>query len=125
MLVTGMELIFKYFAGLNGWVIDARIDGWALAALAIALLAWTPAYFKSPLSLLAVVLALDVAVPLIALMDMQVLSSTFSPVAGNFLLLAGLFGLYTATAVVLNTVYGRVILPTGGQIGRASCRVRV
>lgn len=42
MLVTGLELIFKYFAGIYGWAVDARIDGWAWLALSIALITWTP-----------------------------------------------------------------------------------
>ncbi|MTI85948.1 MAG: hypothetical protein FH756_19145 [Firmicutes bacterium] len=116
MLVTGLELIFKYFAGINGWAIDARIDGWAWLALAIALLTWTPGYFKAPLSLLGVVLALDVAVPVIALMDLTWLPRSLHMVSGPFLLIAGLFGLYTAAAVVLNTVFERTVIPTGGPL---------
>lgn len=116
MLVTGLELIFKFFASVNGWKIDARIDGWAWLPLAIALLTWTPGYFKSPLSLLAVVLALDVAVPTVAFMDMGVWPKSMSIVSGNFLLLAGIFGLYTAAGVVLNTAYGRTIIPMGSPL---------
>lgn len=113
MFVTGFELIFKYFAGINGWPFDARIDGWAWAALAIALLTWTPGYFKSPLSLIIAVLCLDVAVPVVALTDLGVLSMAWKPVAGYGLGLAGVFGLYTAMGVVLNTTYGRTVIPMG------------
>lgn len=116
MLVTGLELIFKFFAAQNGWEVDARIDGWAWLALAIALLTWTPGYFKSPLSLCAVVLALDVAVPVVALMDLTILGHEWHVVSGNFLLLAGIFGLYTAMGVVLNTVFERTVIPMGGPI---------
>lgn len=116
MLVTGLELIFKYFAGVYGWAFDGKIDGWAWLALAIALLTWTPGYFKSPLSLFGVVLALDVAVPVIALMDLHVLPHSLHAVSGPALLIAGIFGLYTAAAVVLNTVYGRTIIPTGSPL---------
>lgn len=116
MLVTGLELIFKFFAAQNGWALDARIDGWAWGALAIALLTWTPGYFKSPLSLLAVVLALDIAVPVVALMDLGILGHGWHAVSGNFLGIAGIFGLYTAWGVVLNTVYGRTIIPLGAPL---------
>jgi hypothetical protein len=116
MLVTGLELIFKFFAVQNGWKVDARIDGWAWLALAIALLTWTPGYFKAPLSLCAVVLALDVAVPVVALMDLAVLGHEWHVVSGNFLLIAGIFGLYTAMGVVLNTVFERTVIPLGGPI---------
>ncbi len=116
MFVTGLELIFKYFAGIYGWPLDARIDGWAWLALAIALLTWTPGYFKSPLSLLGVVLALDVAVPVVALMDLHWLPHSMHMVSGPALFVAGLFGLYTAVAVVLNTVFERTVIPTGGPL---------
>jgi len=117
MLVTGLELIFKYFAIMNGWPMDAHIDGWGWLPLAIALFVWTPAYFKSPLSLLAIVLALDVAVPIITFHDMGVLTAVWaSPTAGLFLLIAGIFGLYTASAIILNTAYGKVVLPTGAPL---------
>jgi len=116
MLVTGLELIFKYFAGIYSWPVDGRIDGWAWLALAIALLTWTPGYFKAPLSLLGVVVALDVAVPLVALMDLNWIPHSLHAVSGPALFIAGLFGLYTAAAVVLNTVFERTVIPTGSPL---------
>ncbi|HHW44283.1 hypothetical protein GFC01_07010 [Desulfofundulus thermobenzoicus] len=116
MLVTGLELIFKFFAATNGWKIDARIDGWAWLALAIALTTWTPAYFKSPLTLTAVVVALDPALFMVALSDMGVISKAWQPVAGTLLFIAGWFGLYTAMAIILNTEFGRKVVPFPGPI---------
>ena len=46
MLVGGLEFFVKFAAHIQAWQIDTRIDGWAWSALAIALLLWTPAYFK-------------------------------------------------------------------------------
>lgn len=116
MLVGGLEFMVKYFAAIHGWPLDARIDGWAWLTLAIALLMWTPAYFKAPLILTIAVLTLDVAVPIIALMDLQVISHTMAPVAGNFLLVTGILGLYVASAVMLNTAYNRPVLPMPGPL---------
>ncbi|ABO50311.1 conserved hypothetical protein [Desulforamulus reducens MI-1] len=116
MLVTGLELIFKFFAAQNGWTIDSRIDGWAWLALAIALLTWTPGYLKSPLSLFCAVLALDVAVPVVALMDLEVLGHEWHVISGNFLGLGGIFGLYTAWGIVLNSVFEKTIIPLGAPI---------
>lgn len=117
MLVGGLEFFVKYLAHVNVLTIDARIDGWAWASLAIALLLWTPAYFKSPLMLTLAVLALDVAVPLIALMDMGLIAKSWAaPVAGNFLMLAGLFALYLSSAIVVNTEFGKQIFPMPGPI---------
>ncbi len=119
MLVTGLEMIFNYFAGMYGWVTDPHISGWAWLPLAVSLLMWTPAYFKSPLSLLFVVLSLDIAVPLIALMDLGVVTGAWAPiVAGYALLIAGMFAVYTASALVLNNAYERVMLPTGTPLFR-------
>lgn len=121
MLVTGLELVFKFFAAVHGWQIagtpiDARIDGWAWLPLAIALLVWTPAYFKGPLFMTLLVLSLDVAVPIVAFKDMGLLAASWGPIAGLFLLIAGIFGLYVSSAIVLNTAYGKQVLPMPGPI---------
>ncbi|MCL6639129.1 MAG: GPR1/FUN34/YaaH family transporter [Firmicutes bacterium] len=116
MLVTGLELIFKFFAGVNGWKIDARVDGWAWLALSSALTLWTPAYFKSPKSLLGVVLALLPALWIVTFTDMGVWPRTLVPISGWCLFIAGWLGLYTGAAVILNTAFGRTILPTGAPI---------
>lgn len=116
MLVTGLELIFKYFAAVNGWELDTRVDGWAWLALSSALTLWAPAYFKSPKTLLAVVLALLPALWIVTFTDMGVWPRTMVPIAGWSLFVAGWFGLYTSAAVILNTAYGRTILPTGAPL---------
>lgn len=117
MLVGGFEMIFKYLAVANGWpALDARIDGFAWCALWFGLWLWTPAYFRSPLTLIMVLLCLDVAVPIVALQDLQVIGHDYAHIAGTFLGLAGLFGLYTASAIILNTEFGKVLPMPGGFI---------
>lgn len=117
MLVGGMEFFVKFMAHTNAWTIDARIDGWAWLSLAIALLLWTPAYFKAPLILTLAVLALDVAVPLVAFMDMGVIAkATWAPIAGNFLMISGLLALYLSSAIIVNTAFDKQIFPCPGPI---------
>ncbi|MDD3271120.1 MAG: GPR1/FUN34/YaaH family transporter [Syntrophomonadaceae bacterium] len=117
MLVGGMEFIFKYFAAANGWAIDARIDGWAWLVLWIVLVMWTPAYLKqSPLVMSLVVLALDVAVFFVAFMDLELISRSFAPIAGTFLLIGGILGIYVASAIILNTAFSKNVLPMPGPI---------
>jgi len=116
MLTGGLEFFVKYASSLNGWAIDARIDGWAWLVLATVLLIWTPAYFKGSLAMSLVVLALDVACPIVALTDLQILSKAYAPIAGNFLLIAGIIGIYVSSAIVLNTAFGKTILPLGNPI---------
>lgn len=116
MLVTGLGLIFKFFAGVHGWQIDTRVDGYAWLALSSALTLWTPAYLKSHKSLLMVVLMLLPAIWIVTFTDMGVWPKTLVPIAGWFLFAAGWFGLYTGAAIILNTAFGKTVLPTGAPI---------
>jgi succinate-acetate transporter protein len=116
MLTTGLELIFKYFAAMNGWSMDARVDGWAWLALTASLTLWTPSYFKSAKSMLMVVLLVLPGLWIITFTDMGVWPKTLSPVAAWFLFAAGWAAIYTAAAVVLNTAFGRSVLPTGAPL---------
>ncbi|MFZ5641963.1 MAG: acetate uptake transporter family protein [Bacillota bacterium] len=116
MLVTGLELLFKFYAGIYGWKIDARVDGYAWLALSSALTLWAPAYLKSPKSLMMIVIALLPAVWIVTFTDMGVWPKTLVPIAGWFLFAAGWLGLYTSAAVILNTAFNRTVLPTGQPV---------
>ncbi len=117
MLVGGMEFIFKYFAAANGWVVDFTIDGWLWLPLLITLLFWTAAYLKeSPAIMSMVVLLLDVGVFFVTFMDMGVLARSWSPIAAFLLLGAGICALWVASAIIINTAFGRKILPMPGPI---------
>ncbi|MDD4562174.1 MAG: hypothetical protein PHW39_03750, partial [Syntrophomonadaceae bacterium] len=83
----------------------------------IVLVMWTPAYLKqSPLVMSLVVLALDVAVFFVAFMDLELISRSFAPIAGTFLLIGGILGIYVASAIVLNTAFSKNVLPMPGPI---------
>lgn len=116
MLVGGMACLVKFTAGLNGWVIDTRIDGWAWLALTIALLMWTPAFFKGPSVMTLLVVLIDIALPIITFMDMKVLSSSYAPIAGYALLGAGILAVYVSAAHILNAAFGKQVLPMLGPI---------
>lgn len=114
MMVSGLNMIFKFFAAINGWKMDAHVDGWAWLALAAATTIWAPAYLKAPKSLFGVVVCLTPALWIIALMDMGVWSAaTWAPIAGWLALFGGSFGIYTSGAIILNTSFGRTVLPMG------------
>jgi len=114
MLVTGLECLFKFWMGTKGIALDGRMDGWAWLALSIALLLWSPGYFKSPLAMILCVLSLDIAVPIVALKDLTIIPPAIgAPLSGIFLLLAGIFGLYMASGIILNTTFGKQVLPLG------------
>ena len=111
MLVGGLEMFVKYHGISTGVVFDSRIDGYAWLALTIVVYLWTPAFLKSFGLLSLVVLALDVALPFIALIDLRVLPGTFSVVPAYALLAAALFAIYLGAAQIVNTAYGRKIYP--------------
>ena len=111
MLVGGLEMFVKYNGILSGSLADTRIDGFAWLALTVAVLLWTPAFLKSFNLLSLIVLALDVALPFITLLDLQVLPSAFSPVPAYALLTSGVIALYFSAAIVVNTAYGKTIYP--------------
>lgn len=115
MFVGGFEFLFKYYAATKGLTIDFTIDGWLWLPLLITLLFWTAAYLKeSPAIMSLVVLLLDVGVFFVTFMDMGVLARNFSPVAAYFLLAAGLCALWVASAIIVNTAFGRTVLPMPG-----------
>lgn len=120
MLMTGLNLIIEYFAGIYGWEIAPVVIGWAWIPLAITLLTWMPAYFKGPFSLLLLVIVLVVAVAMVCLLELKLLGTTGAQVAGYLLLIGGLLGLYNATAVVLNGTFEKQILPTGSPLVEVS-----
>jgi succinate-acetate transporter protein len=111
MLVSGMEMFFKYKGITSGAPLDTRIDGFAWLALTLVVYLWTPAFMKSFGLLSLVVLALDVALPFITLVDLKVLPKSFSVIPAYALLVAALFAIYLSAALVVNTTFGKKIFP--------------
>lgn len=115
MLVGGLEMLLKYQAITSGGALDARVDGYAWSVLAIVIILWTPAFFKS-FSLLSVIIALlDVALPFIALLDLGVLPKNFSHIPAWALLAAGAVAVYLCAAMIVNQACGRIVYPLPGQ----------
>lgn len=120
MLVGSLGFMFKYFAKINAWPLQLTIDGWGWLPLLIALLFITFAYLKESSAIMAVVvLSLDIAVFFVTFMNMGVMSPTWAPIAAYFVLLAGAGAIWLACAVILNTAFGKTILPVPGPILKA------
>lgn len=111
MLVSGSEMIFKFLMANNKVILDAHIDGWAWLCLTFVMYLWTPAFFKANFFLTLIVLALDVALPFLALIDLGVLSKSLSKIPAWSLLAAGIVGIYLASATIVNTAFGKKIYP--------------
>ncbi|MCL2325117.1 MAG: hypothetical protein FWC40_03115 [Proteobacteria bacterium] len=111
LLAGGIEMFIKHNAIVSGTPLDTTIDGYAWIVLTLAVYLWLPAFLK-PFSLLSlVVIVLAVAMPFITLIDLGVLSSSFSPIPAYALLIAGLIALYLSASIVVNTAYGRNVYP--------------
>ena len=115
MLVGGIEMFLKYNAiELGG--LDTRIDGYSWAILTLALWLWSPAFFKNFGLLSIIVVLLDIALPIITLLDLQIVSgAVYSNIAAYSLLFAGIVGVYLSAAIVVNTAYGKIVYPLPGQ----------
>lgn len=116
MLVGGLEMLLKFNFGLQNVPLDARIDGWAWSALALVLLMWTPAFFKTPLPLIAIVILLDIALPFIALIDIGILDKSLAIVPAWSLLIAGVIAIYFSGAIIVNTAFGKSVFPIPGPL---------
>lgn len=113
MLVTGMELILKYWAAHNSIAIDASISGWSWLAISAAITLWFPAYMTGPKSLCLTVAALVPALWIIAFKDLGIAPPTWAFVAGYLALAGGILGIYTSAAIVLNDKFAKTVLPMG------------
>lgn len=61
-----------------------------------------------------IVLALDVSLPFITLMDLGILPKSYAVIPAWGLLVAGIIAIYLSSAIVVNTAYGRAVYPLPG-----------
>ena len=111
MLVGGLEMFFKYNGIAAGTPLDTRIDGYAWLALTLVMYLWTPAFFKTFGLLSLVVVALDVALPFIAFIDLKILPGSLAFIPAYALLTSALIAIYLSGALVVNTTFGRKVYP--------------
>lgn len=111
MLASGIALIFKYNGATAGAPLDSSIDGFAWLALTLTVWLWTPAFMKTFNMLSLIILCLDIACPVIALMDLSILPKEASFIPAYALLFAGIVGVYYAAALIVNTAYGKKVYP--------------
>lgn len=118
MLVTGSVWLFEYFGHIYGWKFDAHIAGWTWLAMSIVLWLQWPAFAKTmPLTVFLLITVMNLSLPMIVGLNLGLLDpKVWAPVAGNMAGISGLFGAYSAAAVMNNTVYGRQILPFPGPV---------
>ena len=114
MLTGAVSSFFKWLAPIIGAAaVETKVEGLGWGACTVALLLWSPAYFKTANGHFSTAIVFtDIALVLITLKDLTVISGT----AVNYtiavcLFLAGALGLYVASAAQLNTAFGKTVLP--------------
>ncbi|NCB51168.1 MAG: hypothetical protein EOM54_04710 [Clostridia bacterium] len=112
-LATAFSLATKaILPGMFGMVLDGRIEGFAWLPCTLALILWTPAYFKTSNGCMGLLVAFtDVALVFLTLKDLHLISGTVVNIMIAYpLLVAGLIGIYVSGALQLNAAFGRVVL---------------
>jgi len=110
MLTGAVELITKTVLGANGIAFDGRIDGWAWRTCLLVLVGFTPCYLKANKVFFFTVLVVDVGVLFLALADLKI-APFLGVYAGWALLIAGCGALYLVAATLINTTFGKTIVP--------------
>jgi hypothetical protein len=99
------------FPSVFGMTLDGKVEGFAWSACTLALILWTPAYFKTSNGNMGLLVAFtDVSLVFLSLKDLGLVSG---PVVNAMiawpLLVAGLIGIYVSAALQLNTAFGREV----------------
>jgi succinate-acetate transporter protein len=112
MFAAALSVFAKFMMLSKGIKPDAYIEGWLWAAGSGFLIAMTPSYAKSNAALFILVLAVDVALVLISLLDLGLANpAVFKPIVGYILIGTGVIALYLIAAIATNTTFGRTVLP--------------
>jgi hypothetical protein len=96
---------------VNNMKPDPTVEGWLWLAGTGFLVAVTPNYAKSNLVLFLIVLMADVALLLIALLDLGMIGAAYKAVVGYLLFACGILAIYLIAAISTNTFYGKSIFP--------------
>ena len=114
MLVSGVAVIVKYCAAMNGWPLDPRIEGYTWITIWMSILLWTPAILKLYPSVMSLgLMPLNVAFPIIVFVNLGMISPSWLALSGYAHGLTGLVFLYLGGAFVVNTVFGREVMYLG------------
>ena len=111
MLAAALSTIAKFLMIVNNMKPDPTVEGWLWVAGAGFLIALTPNYAKSNLFLFLIVLMADVALILIALLDLGMIGAAYKPVVGYLLIACGILSIYLIAAISTNTFYGKSVFP--------------
>lgn len=120
MFSTGLGLIAKFVMINMGMAPSVVIEGYLWAGAAGFLTICTPAYAKQNAIMFILVLVVDVILWMIAGIDTGVLSAAYKHTLGYALFGVGIVGIYMSGAAMVNTVYGKLLLPIPPSVIRQS-----
>ena len=114
-MLTGAISSFAKYLCLFVW--NTMVEGFGWLACTLALIIWTPGYLKTankPFA--AAVVFTDIALIGVILNDMYLLGSAagiVKPIVAICLAIAGSLGIYVASAIQLNSCFGKTVFPLG------------
>lgn len=118
MLTGAISSMAKYLC-LFVWETpyNTTVEGLGWLACTVALIMWTPGYLKtSNKPFAAAVVITDIALIGVVLNDLYLLGAAapiVKPIVAICLAIAGSLGIYVASAIQLNSSFGRTVLPLG------------
>ena len=118
-MLTGAISSFAKYLCLFVWntPYNTMVEGFGWLACTLALIIWTPGYLKTankPFA--AAVVFTDIALIGVILNDMYLLGSAagiVKPIVAICLAIAGSLGIYVASAIQLNSCFGKTVFPLG------------
>lgn len=115
MLVTALINLAEFITHANGIHFALACDPYAWLVLAIVLTLFTPAYLVgSPVFFIALVFA-DVALWFLVILKFKIFLPPMvsAQIAAYCILMVGFFGIYLATANIINTTFKKAVIPVG------------
>jgi uncharacterized protein len=116
MLAAALSTLSKFLMIVNGMKPDATVEGWCWLAGTGFLVGMTPCYAKSNFFLFLIVIMADLALLLIAFLDLGLIGATFKPIVGYLLVACGVLAIYLIAASATNTFYGKAVFPVPGPL---------
>jgi uncharacterized protein len=116
MLAAALSTIAKFLMIVNGMKPDATVEGWCWLAGTGFLVGMTFNYAKSNLLLFLIVVMADIALLLIAFLDLGILGASYKAIVGYLLVACGILAIYLIAASATNTFYGKAVFPVPGPL---------
>jgi succinate-acetate transporter protein len=109
----GTELVYKYTMALNHIAFASNIDGWVFLAFSLILILWVPGFYKGATTVSIALTAVTLAFIMVTFHDFGMASEGLVMAGAYCFLISGIFAIYSCGAIVLNSEYGKTVLPMG------------